>query len=53
MQPYTVLARDAVPEEDVVPLEGINCPNRGGLPVGPDTEVRVRDTTLQAGSTIL
>ena len=32
--------------EDEVPVEGIYCPNGGGLPVGPDTKARVRNTTL-------
>ena len=47
-----MLAKGTVPTEDAVPLEGINCPS-GGLPADPDTEVRVRNTALRAGSTAL
>ena len=47
MQPH------AAPEEDAVPVDGINHPSRGGLPAGPDTEMRAKDAALRAGSTAL
>ena len=44
---------DVVPKEDAVPVEGVNHPSGGGLPAGPDTDVRVRDITLRAGGASL
>ena len=40
-------------QEDAVPFEGNDCPNRGGPLVGPNTKVTARDNTVQVADATL